>query len=60
MIVSTTEVLSDFDKYLDLAAKEEILITRDGVPVARLIGLDGDGHTSLDPKTIKDETMVRR
>lgn len=36
MIVSSTEVQNNFGKYLMLAAKEEIIITRNGTVVAKL------------------------
>jgi len=39
MIVSSTEVQNDFKKYVDLASEQEIVITRDGLPVARLLGM---------------------
>jgi len=39
MIVSSVEVQNDFRKYVDLASEQEIVITRDGLPVARLLGL---------------------
>ncbi|MCL1849306.1 MAG: type II toxin-antitoxin system Phd/YefM family antitoxin [Clostridiales bacterium] len=71
MIVSATEVRSSFGKYLDLAAGEDIIITRNGVAVARLTVLDGEdtepggtgerkARANLDPKTVKDETLTRR
>ena len=39
MIVSSVEVQSDFRRYVDLASEQEIVITRDGLPVARLLGM---------------------
>jgi len=39
MIVSSTEVQNDFKRYVDLASEQEIVITRDGLPVARLLGM---------------------
>jgi prevent-host-death family protein len=39
MIVSSTEIQNDFRKYVDLASEQEIVITRDGLPVARLLGM---------------------
>ncbi|GBU20242.1 hypothetical protein R80B4_00118 [Fibrobacteres bacterium R8-0-B4] len=39
MIVSSVEVQNDFRKYVDLASEQEIVITRDGLPVARLLGM---------------------
>ena len=38
MIVSATDVQNDFGKYLELAIEQEIVITKNGFPVARLLG----------------------
>ncbi|GAA0592362.1 type II toxin-antitoxin system Phd/YefM family antitoxin [Virgibacillus siamensis] len=40
MIVRTTEVQNNFGKYLMIAAKEEVIITRNGVEVARLQSME--------------------
>lgn len=40
MIVSSTEVQNNFGKYLRLAAKEDIIVTRNGVEIARLISTE--------------------
>lgn len=39
MLVSTTDIQDNFGKYLNLAASEEIVITQNGLPVARLLGM---------------------
>jgi prevent-host-death family protein len=39
-MVSSTEVQNRFGKYLQLAVQEEIIITRNGVPVAKLCSLE--------------------
>ncbi|MDR0380719.1 MAG: type II toxin-antitoxin system prevent-host-death family antitoxin [Oscillospiraceae bacterium] len=68
MIVNSTDIQNDFGKYLDLAAGQEILITRNGAAVARLIGIKGTGKSlseqlrgilpaDVDEKTVKDERM---
>lgn len=44
MIVSSTEVQNNFGKYLMLAAEEDVIVTRNGVPVAKLLGLDSAPH----------------
>ena len=36
MIVNSTEVQNNFGKYLMLSASEDIIITRNGLPVSRL------------------------
>lgn len=40
MIVSSTEVQNNFGKYLDMAAGGEVIITKNGLPVARLLGVN--------------------
>jgi prevent-host-death family protein len=39
MLVKSTEFQNNFGKYLDLASDQEIVITRNGLPVARLVGV---------------------
>ncbi|MCL2487116.1 MAG: type II toxin-antitoxin system Phd/YefM family antitoxin [Oscillospiraceae bacterium] len=39
MIITSTEAQNNFGKYLDLAAGQEIVITKNGQPVARLLGM---------------------
>ena len=39
MIVSSTDVQNNFGKYLELASTREIVITKNGLPVARLLGM---------------------
>ena len=43
MIVSSTEVQNNFGKYLMLAAKEDIIITRNGMVIAKLTAVEGAG-----------------
>lgn len=40
MIVSSTEVQNNFGKYLMLAAKEEVIVTKNGIEIARLQGVE--------------------
>ena len=40
MIVSSTEVQNNFGKYVELALGQEIVITKNGSPVARLLGMN--------------------
>jgi prevent-host-death family protein len=40
MIVNSTELQNNFGKYLVLAAREDITVTRNGIPIAKLIGLN--------------------
>ena len=39
MIVKSTEIQNNFGKYLELASGQEIVITKNGLPVARLMGM---------------------
>ena len=41
MIVSSTEVQNNFGKYLMLAMKEDIIITRNGIVIAKLTAVEG-------------------
>jgi prevent-host-death family protein len=40
MMVNSTEVRNNFGKYLDMASQQEIVITKNGLAVARLLGAD--------------------
>ena len=71
MIASSTDVQNSFGKYLEMAADQEIIITRNGTAVARLIGIRGQkGSLSeqlrgivpidVDEKAVKDERMACR
>jgi prevent-host-death family protein len=71
MVVSSTDVQNNFGKYLELATDQEVLITRNGVAVARLIGIGAQKKSlseqlrgiipaDVDEKAIKGERMARR
>jgi prevent-host-death family protein len=71
MLVNSTEVQNNFGKYLDLASSQEIVITRNGLPVARLVGMDksisflSDRLVGLippdtDKKAVRDERLARQ
>lgn len=38
--IESTEIQKDFEKFLDIASEQEIIITRNGIPAARLIGTE--------------------
>jgi len=70
MIASSTDVQNNFGKYLELAAGQEIVITRNGCAVARLIGINvqkkslseqlrGIIPADVDEKAIRKERMAR-
>ena len=40
MIVNSTEVQNNFGKYLEMASGGEVIITKNGVSVARLLGMN--------------------
>jgi prevent-host-death family protein len=71
MIVNSTEVQNNFGKYLDLAARQEILITKKGQVVGRLLGADkiasflserlvGLIPEDADEDTLKSERLRRQ
>jgi len=39
MIATVADVRSDFSKYLEMSREQDIVITHDGLPVARLLGM---------------------
>jgi len=62
MIASSTDVQNNFGKYLELASVQEIVITKNGQPVARLLGLKetvsflADRLTGLVPGDIDEDS----
>ncbi|GHV12284.1 hypothetical protein FACS1894219_04900 [Clostridia bacterium] len=64
MVAKSTDVQNNFGKYLELASGQEIVITKKGVPVARLIGINeaisflSDSLVGIIPKDI-DENEAR-
>ena len=71
MIASSTEVQNNFGKYLDMVSGQEIIITRNGTAIARLVGikqkdkslseqLRGIIPSDIDEKAIKEERMAKR
>jgi prevent-host-death family protein len=62
--VSLTEVKDDLSRYLRLAAKEEIVITRHGKPAAVLVGFASeddwfDYRLENDPRFLKRISQAR-
>ena len=45
MTVKSTDVQNNFGKYLEMAAEQDIVITRNGTAVARLIGIHAQGKS---------------
>ena len=64
MIVNSTEVQNNFGKYLEMASGGEVVITKNGVPVARLLGMKdtvnflSDRLVGLIPQSL-DENQVK-
>jgi len=71
MIVKSTEMQNNFGKYLEMAENQEIVITRNGQPVARLVGMNnamqflsdslvGIIPTNIDENAMRDERLDRQ
>ncbi len=69
MLVDLTEIQNNFEQYLDLSCDQEIIITRNGQPIARLIGvkdslsffsdrLVGLVPTDVDEKAMREERRL--
>jgi prevent-host-death family protein len=63
MIVNSTEVQNNFGKYLELASQHEIVITKNGQAVARLLGADktvsflSDRLAGIIPENVDENTL---
>ena len=71
MLVNSTEVQNNFGKYLDMASDQEIIITRNGQPIARLVGVNnsiaflsdrlvGLVPADVDEKAAREERLSRQ
>lgn len=54
MIVSSTEVQNNFGRYLMIAAKEDVIITRNGIEVARLQSMEGDPRATIQESMVQE------
>jgi len=54
MITSSTDVKNNFGKYIRLAAKEDIIITKNGKEVCKLIAYDEDNDKSVRNFMVKE------
>ena len=70
MIVTATEFKTNFGKYLELIAKEDIFITRNGKTIAKVVnpqisavdslrGMLKDVPAALDQDSIKEERLSK-
>ena len=71
MIAKSTDVKNNFGKYLGIASGQEVVITKKGLPVARLIGMKdtisflsdrlvGIVPTNVDEDVAKSERLARQ
>ncbi|SFQ12961.1 type II toxin-antitoxin system prevent-host-death family antitoxin [Salibacterium halotolerans] len=54
MIVRSTELQNNFGKYLRVAAKEDVIVTRNGVEIARLVSKEGHSEEELQESTVQE------
>jgi prevent-host-death family protein len=63
VVVNSIELQNNFGKYLELTGDEEIVITENGVPLARLLGIKktasflSDQLVGIIPKDINVESL---
>jgi prevent-host-death family protein len=63
MFIDSKKLQNNFDKYLDLASDQEIIITQNGLPVARLVGMKAsisylsERLVGLVPKNVNEELV---
>jgi len=71
MIVKSTEMQNNFGKYLEIASGQEVVITKNGLPVARLLGMKdtisflserlvGIIPNNVDEEEVKSERLARQ
>lgn len=63
MVISSTEAQNNFGKYLELSSDHEIIITKNGLPVARLLSTKAvntflaDSLVGIVPKNVNEERI---
>ena len=64
MFVRATEIKNNFGKYLEIASEQEIIITRNGASVAKLISVKNQSDKSISeqlrgilPNNINEESI---
>ena len=71
MVVTSTDIQNNFGKYLDIASGQEVVITKNGLPVARLLGMNdtlsflsdrlvGVVPNDVDEEEAKQERLTRQ
>ena len=70
MVITATEFKTNFGKYLDLIAQEDIFVTKNGKIIAKIInpqisavdslkGLLKDASPDIDAKSIREERLSK-
>ena len=70
MVVTATEFKTNFGKYLELVAQEDVFITRNGKTIAKVInpqlsavdslrGLLKNAPSDLDPDFVREERLSK-
>ena len=70
MVVTATEFKANFGKYLELTAKEDIFITRNGKTVAKVVnpqisavdslrGMLGGISSDIDMDSLREERLLK-
>ena len=70
MVVTATEFKANFGKYLELIAKEDVFITRNGKTVAKVVnpqvsavdslrGMLGDVSSDVDMDSLREERLLK-
>lgn len=70
MVVTATEFKTNFGKYLELVAQEDVFITRNGKTIAKVVnpqisavdslrGLLKDAPSDLDQNTVREERLSK-
>lgn len=71
MLITATELKENMGKYLALAESEEIIITKNGKPIAKLTGTNTNGSLltdsligvipdpTVEPKRLREERLKR-
>ena len=63
MVVKSTDIQNNFGKYLEIASGQEVVITKNGLPVARLLGMSdtlsflSDRLVGILPQDINEDKM---
>lgn len=70
MVVTATEFKTNFGKYLELVAREDVFITRNGKTIAKVVnpqvsavdslrGLLKNVPSDLDPDSVREERLSK-